>query len=65
MSLFPLQAGVANRIDKLQWNLLWGGVGDEFKFHIINWSKVYYPISKEKRGEGSVIYLCLSVLLRK
>lgn len=43
MSLFPLLVGVANCIEKLQRNfLLWrkgGGFGEEFKFHLVSWSK--------------------------
>jgi hypothetical protein len=40
LSLFPIPMGVANRLEKLQRDFLWGGVGDEFKFHLVNWSKV-------------------------
>lgn len=29
-SLFPIPVGVANRLEKLQSNLLWGGIGFEF-----------------------------------
>jgi hypothetical protein len=32
--------GVANRIEKLQKDFLWGGVGNEFKFHLVNWAKI-------------------------
>ena len=37
MSLFPIPMGVACHIEKIQWDFLWGGVGDEFKFHLVNW----------------------------
>jgi hypothetical protein len=37
LSLFPTPVGVANRIEKLQWDFLRGGVGDEFKFHFVSW----------------------------
>jgi hypothetical protein len=33
-SLFPIPIGVANRLEKLQMDFLWGGLGDEFKFHL-------------------------------
>jgi len=33
LSLFPISVGVANRLEKLQRDFLWGGIGDEFKFH--------------------------------
>lgn len=36
LSLFPLPAGVANRIEKLFWAFLWGVLGEEKKFHHVN-----------------------------
>lgn len=35
LSLSPILARVANRIEKLQRDLLWGGIGDEFKYHFL------------------------------
>jgi hypothetical protein len=32
--------GVANRLEKLQIDFLWGGIGDEFKFHLVNWRTI-------------------------
>jgi hypothetical protein len=32
--------GVANRLEKLQRDFLWGGFGDEFKFHLVNWHTI-------------------------
>jgi hypothetical protein len=29
---------------------LWGGIGEEFKFHLVNWSKVCSPISSGGLG---------------
>jgi hypothetical protein len=40
MSLFPLSTSVANRIEKLQCDFLWGGLGEEFKYHLVRWPKV-------------------------
>jgi hypothetical protein len=40
MSLFPLPASVLNCIEKLQRDLLWGGLSEEFKYHLVNWSKI-------------------------
>jgi hypothetical protein len=60
MSLFPLPTVIANRIKKLQWDFLWGGLGDEFKFHMVSWSKVCSLISKG--GLGSETCFCSTVL---
>jgi hypothetical protein len=43
---------VANRIEKLQRDFLWGGLGEEFKYHLVSWSKVCSPISKGGLGFG-------------
>jgi hypothetical protein len=31
---------VVNRIEKLQRDFLWGGLGEEFKYHLVSWPKV-------------------------
>jgi hypothetical protein len=35
---------VASRIDKIQRDFLWGGMGEGKKFHLVNWSQVCQPI---------------------
>ena len=40
LSLFEIPMRIAKRIKKIQGDFLWGGVGDEIKFHLVNWSKV-------------------------
>jgi hypothetical protein len=45
MSLYKIPVKVANCIEKLQHDFLWAGVGDEFKYHLVKWSKVCSPIS--------------------
>ncbi len=35
---------VANHLEKLHWNLLWGGMGNEFKFHLVECNTVCCPI---------------------
>jgi hypothetical protein len=35
---------VANRIEKIQRDFLWGGMGDEQKFHLVSWNQVFRPL---------------------
>uniref|UniRef100_A0A2N9EHM0 Reverse transcriptase domain-containing protein n=1 Tax=Fagus sylvatica TaxID=28930 RepID=A0A2N9EHM0_FAGSY len=39
LSLFPMPTSVVLRIEKLQRDFLWGGLGDEKCFHLIRWDK--------------------------
>jgi hypothetical protein len=41
---------VANYIKKIQRDFLWGRVGDEFKFHLVNWFKICTPLSLRRFG---------------
>jgi hypothetical protein len=43
---FPLPASVANRIEKFQHDFLWGGLGKEFNYHLVSWSKVCSLLSE-------------------
>ena len=45
LSLFPIPANVANRIERLQRNFLWGSFGDDPKIHLVKWATVCSPIS--------------------
>jgi hypothetical protein len=40
LSLFPVAMSVARRIEKVQRDFLWGGMGDEPKLHLVNWNQV-------------------------
>ena len=35
LSLFPIPAGVAHRLEKIQRDFLWNGMGEETKFHLV------------------------------
>jgi hypothetical protein len=37
LSLFPIPVRVANKLEKLQRDFLWGGIRDEVKLHLVNW----------------------------
>jgi hypothetical protein len=41
---FPIPTSVANCIEKLQRDFLWGGIGEESKYHLVSWAKVCSPI---------------------
>jgi hypothetical protein len=49
-SLFSIPSSVVYCIEKLQRDFLWGGVGEEFKYHLVSWSKVCSPISEGGLG---------------
>ena len=36
--------GVAHRIEKIQRDFLWGGLGEEFKYHLVSWDRVCQPL---------------------
>jgi hypothetical protein len=38
--LFPIPMSVAKRLERLQLDFLWSGMGDEAKFHLVNWHRV-------------------------
>ncbi len=45
LSLFTIPNHVAERIEKLQRNFLWGGLGDGFKHHLVGWKTVCRPLN--------------------
>jgi hypothetical protein len=50
LSLLPIPASVAKRIESIHCGFLWGGIGEEFKFHLVNWPKVCSPIREGGLG---------------
>lgn len=44
LSLFPILTVVANRLEKLQRDFLWGSDGGVHKFHLLNWENICFPI---------------------
>ena len=55
MYLFPLLVGVANCIEKLQHDFLLGGLGDEFKYHLVSWSQVCSLITEGGLGISNLL----------
>jgi len=55
LSLFPILVGMANRFDKLQRDFLWGGIGDETKFHLVNWNRICTPLHSGGLGVHNFI----------
>jgi hypothetical protein len=50
LSLFPILGDVAKCIEKIQRDFLWGGMNDDFKYHLVKWDKVCTPIDKGGLG---------------
>ena len=44
LSLFPLPASVANKLETIQRKFLRGSFGSDFKYHLVKWSIIKNPI---------------------
>lgn len=62
LSLFLLLANIASRIEKLQRDFLWGGLGDEFKFHLVGWDRVCTPLRDGGLGVRNVRFFNKALL---
>uniref|UniRef100_A0A2N9H476 Reverse transcriptase domain-containing protein n=1 Tax=Fagus sylvatica TaxID=28930 RepID=A0A2N9H476_FAGSY len=54
-SLFAVPTSVAHRIEKFQRDFLWGGIGEEFKYHLVNWRTICSPIQQGGLGLRRII----------
>ena len=43
-------SSVAKRIEKLQRDFLWSGIGEEHKFHLVNWTQICKPVQNGGLG---------------
>ena len=41
---------------------MWGGMGDEFKYHMVGWKKVYEPIQNGRLGIKNLIRFNKAIL---
>uniref|UniRef100_A0A2N9IJT9 Protein-lysine N-methyltransferase FSB_LOCUS52282 n=1 Tax=Fagus sylvatica TaxID=28930 RepID=A0A2N9IJT9_FAGSY len=50
LSLFHIPAGVASRLERIQRDFLWSGLGESKKLHLVKWSQVCTPIQSGGLG---------------
>uniref|UniRef100_A0A2N9JBN0 Reverse transcriptase zinc-binding domain-containing protein n=1 Tax=Fagus sylvatica TaxID=28930 RepID=A0A2N9JBN0_FAGSY len=62
LSLFTIPSSVAHRIEKLQRDFLWGGMGNDFKHHLVGWDKVCVPKAIGGLGVQSLVLLNKALL---
>jgi len=50
LSLYPLPAGIASRIERFSRDFLWDNPGGNHKLHLVNWKTVCSPIARGGLG---------------
>jgi hypothetical protein len=53
---------VAERIEKLQHNFLWGGLGDGFKHHLVGWNTMCRPLAHGGLAVRNVVVINRALL---
>ena len=54
LSLFKIPASVATKIERLQRDFLWSGVGEGKRDHLVSWDVVCNPKAKGGLGFGKI-----------
>ena len=54
LSLFKISASVATKIERLQRDFLWSGVGEGKRYHLVTWDVVCKPRAKGGLGFGKI-----------
>ena len=62
LSLFKIPASMAIKIERLQRDFLWSGVGECKRDHLISWDVMCKPKAKEGLGFGKISLMNLALL---
>ena len=62
LSLFVIPVAVANRLERIQRNFLWGTSEECFKYSLVAWEKVYLPIESSGLGIRKLVHFNKALL---